>query len=39
MIKMLTQTLQECNSPWAARDVIMSDLFDMFESEEMLGSF
>ena len=39
MIKMLATILKDCVSPWAARDVIMSDFFEMFASEERLGYF
>ena len=34
MMKMLSKILLESTSPWAARDVIVSDMFEMFNSEE-----
>ena len=39
MIKMLSKILLESTSPWAARDVIVSDMFEMFKSEEMVACF
>ena len=39
MVKMLGKKLLESNFSWAARDVIVSDIFEMFKSQEMLASF
>ena len=39
MIKMLASILLELTSTWAARDVVMSDMFEMFKSEQMVVSF
>lgn len=37
VIKYLSVLLLECEKAWAARDVIMCDLFEMFKSEDMLA--
>ena len=39
MIKMLSKILLECPLFLAARDKIMSDMDEIFKSEEMLASF
>lgn len=39
MIKMLATILQQCGAPLIARDIVMSDLFEMYKSEKMLSSF
>lgn len=39
MIKMLANILLQCPLAWAARDVVMSDIVEIFESEETLVSF
>jgi len=39
MIDVLAKILLDCPEKWAARDVIMSDLPTMFDSEKSLSSF
>ena len=39
MIKLLAPMLLESTSAWAAREIIMSDMFAIFEQEEMLKNF
>lgn len=39
MIDVLARILLDCEEKWAARDIIMSDLVTMFESEKSLSCF
>ena len=39
MVKMLALILQSSEKIWEARDIIVSDLFEIFKTEEMLTSF